>query len=251
MEEPLDVRTYYHCVLPFFERELADRGDGVFWAWAASEPPGCRVLEIGAGTGRATAFLARSAGSVVAYDLSPELLAVARRKLAPLPHVRLLAADAREPPLRGRFDLVVAVDDPFVHLLADADRDRALQAAAALLAPAGRLILDAAWLSPARRRAAGTVAGLLVERTGHRGLQVREHWHCNPHSRLCTARFEYRLEGNVPAAATFSARLWSVAELHRRCRAAGLRVTHLWGDYDRAPWRRATSPRLIAEARRA
>ncbi|MGH9362199.1 MAG: hypothetical protein ACRD2T_09795, partial [Thermoanaerobaculia bacterium] len=82
-------------------------------------------------------------------------------------------------------------------------------------------------------------------------LQVREHWHCQPHSRLCTTRFEYFLEGFPAAAASFSARLWSVTELHRRARAAGLTVTHLWGDYDRTAWRRATSPRLIAEARRA
>jgi ubiquinone/menaquinone biosynthesis C-methylase UbiE len=63
------VRDYYHRVLPFFDRELADRGDGELWAWAASAPPGCRVLEIGAGTGRATASLARTAGRVVTAPL--------------------------------------------------------------------------------------------------------------------------------------------------------------------------------------
>ena len=46
-----DVRESDHRVLPFYEAELKDRGDGDFWAWAASEPAGCRVLEVGAGTG--------------------------------------------------------------------------------------------------------------------------------------------------------------------------------------------------------
>ena len=63
------VRDYYRRILPFYDLELADRGDGELWAWAASAPPGCRVLELGAGTGRATAFLARTAGRVVALEL--------------------------------------------------------------------------------------------------------------------------------------------------------------------------------------
>src|ERR1044071_81050 len=95
-----EVRTYYRRILPFFDRELADRGDEEFWTWAASSPPGCRVLELGAGTGRATAFLARTAGRVVAFDLSTDLPAVARRRLALAANVRLLVADMREIDLR-------------------------------------------------------------------------------------------------------------------------------------------------------
>ena len=47
-----EVEGYYHEILPFYDAELAGRGDGELWAWAASTPPGCRVLELGAGTGR-------------------------------------------------------------------------------------------------------------------------------------------------------------------------------------------------------
>ena len=54
-----EVRDYYHEILPFYDLELADRGDEELWAWAAGAPTGCRVLELGAGTGRATAALAR------------------------------------------------------------------------------------------------------------------------------------------------------------------------------------------------
>ena len=237
-----DVQDYYHRILPFFEEELSDRGDEDFWVRRVE--PGSRVLELGAGTGRATLLFAQKAVRVVALDLSPELIAQARRKLEGLPHVQLLAADMRELHLEERFDLVAAVDDPFVHLIEDEDRDRAFRVAAEHLAPGGRFILDAAWFPPEDREEAAD--GLVKERTKD-GLSIREVWHCDPETRLCTARFEYRQGGKLAAEASFPGRLWSVEELEDRARAAGLRVSSLWGDYDLRAWDRASAPRLIAE----
>lgn len=243
-----EVRGYYHRILPYFEEELRGRGDEAFWAWVASEPPECRVLELGAGTGRATRFLARSARRVVALDLSAELTAEARRRVADAPQVDYLVADMRDVPLSARFDLVAAVDDPFVHLLEDGDRERAFAAAAEHLAPGGRLVVDAAWFPPEDRQSAA--AGLVREKTvDHGRLRVRQVWRCDPVTRLCTARFEYRRRGRLAAAASFRGRLWSVEELNGRARAAGLRISQLWGDYDRRPWDRRSSARLIAEMR--
>jgi SAM-dependent methyltransferase len=243
------VRSYYHRILPFYDLELADRGDGELWAWAASAPPGCRVLELGAGTGRGTAFLARTAGRVVALELALEMIVAGRPRLAGLPNVSFMAADMREAPLTSRFDLVTAIDDPFVHLTRDEDRGRAFATAARHLAPGGRFLLDAAWFSPDQRHAAGGAGGLVKEHSGH-GLKVRETWHCDPEARLCTASYEYFENGRQVERASFPARLWSREELEHRARAAGIQITHLWGDYDRRPWDRATSPRLIAEMRR-
>jgi SAM-dependent methyltransferase len=244
-----EVRAYYHRVLPFFDQELADRGDAEIWAWAAATPPDCRVLELGAGTGRATSFLARNAGRVVAFDLAPELIAVARRRLAGRSNVALLVADMREAAFRARFDLVVAVDDPFVHLTRDDDRDRAFAVVARHLAPGGRFLLDAAWLSPEQRRAAALPEGLILERSGRGALEVRETWRCDAETRVCSACFEYHLRDRRVERVSFAARLWSTDELEERARAANLQVTHLWGDYDRRPWERETSPRLLAELR--
>ncbi len=243
-----DVQEYYRQVLPYLDLELADRGDGELWA---AEAAGCRVLELGCGTGRATAFLARAAGRVVALDLSPELAAVARARLRDQPHVTVLAGDCRQLPLGSgaRFDLIVAVDDPLVHLLSGRDRDLVFQNVASHLAPGGRFLLEAAWLSPARRRAAEQPGGLVEKHCAPHGLAVRESWSCEPATRRCTARFEYEVAGRPAGAASFPARIWSLAELERRSRRAGLAVTALWGDYDRRPWRRASSPRLIAEMR--
>jgi SAM-dependent methyltransferase len=245
-----EVREYYHRILPFYEVELKDRGDGNFWAWAAGEPAGCRVLELGSGTGRATAFLARTAGRVVSFDLTLEMVAVARRRFAAQRQVSVLVADLREVRLAQKFDLVAAVDDPFVHLTEDADRERAFATVAEHLAPKGRFLLDAAWLPPERRRTAEEDS-LVEDREADGGLTVREAWSCEADSRLCTTRFEYRVHGRLEAKASFPARLWSLDELAERCRTAGLEITRMWGDYDRRPWDRGTSPRLIAEMRRA
>ncbi|MEA2694644.1 MAG: hypothetical protein QOJ16_4031 [Acidobacteriota bacterium] len=255
-----EVRDYYHRILPYYDAELADRGDDGFWTWAAGEPHPARVLELGCGTGRATAFLARSAARVVGFDLSPELVAVARRKLAGHRNVELLAADMRDLALRDNFDLVTAVDDPFSHLTEDDDRARAFAAAARHLAPEGRFLLDAAWFSPqARKKAAGS-EGLVREHSvrrpsgtggGGKGgdLVVHQVWHCDADSRVCSARFEYRTADRSEAEASFPARLWSLGELTARAHKAGLVVAHVWGDYDRRPWARLTSTRMIAELR--
>jgi len=246
-----EVRAYYRRVLPYYDLELADRGDDELWTWAASAPAGCRVLELGAGSGRATVFLARAAGFVVGLDLSPEMIAVARRRLAGASNVALVVADMREIDLRIPFDLVAAVDDPFVHLVEDEDRQRAFDTAARHLAPGGRFILDAAWFSPNQRHAAGGEDGLVQEHSGQGGLEFRETWHCDPRARLCTASYAYSRKGEMVERASFPARLWSREELEHRALAAGLQVTHLWGDYDRRPWDRTTSPRMIAELRAA
>ena len=246
-----EVRAYYRRIAPYLDLELADRGDASFWEWTASEPAGCRVLELGAGTGRATRFLARAAARVFACDLSPELIALARERLGGLGNVRLFVADMRQLCLAARFDLVVAVDDPFAHLLPDGERDRALRAAAAHLAPGGRLVLDTAWFSPHRRELASRPEGLVTERFRGGGagqLRVREEVRCGA-GRICHSRIEYRHAGAPPVAASFRSRLWSLDEVGRRCRAAGLEVVSLWGGYDRRPFHRLSSSRLIVEAR--
>jgi SAM-dependent methyltransferase len=258
-EEKSEVRDYYHRILPFYDAELADRGDGDFWTWAAGEPRPARVLELGSGTGRATAFLARSAARVVGFDLSPELVAVARRKLAGRGNVHLFAADMRSVTLREDFDLVTAVDDPFSHLTEDEDRARAFAAAARHLAPGGRFLLDATWFSPQARRQSAGPDGLVREHSVRRpagtigggggDLIVHQVWRCDPDSRVCSARFEYRTADRTKAEASFPARLWSLGELTARAHAAGLAVSNLWGDYDRRPWARLTSHRMIAELR--
>jgi SAM-dependent methyltransferase len=54
--------------------------------------PGSRILELGCGTGQATQRLAERGYYVTAIDLGENMVAVARRKLAALPHLTLVVS---------------------------------------------------------------------------------------------------------------------------------------------------------------
>jgi SAM-dependent methyltransferase len=89
--------------------------------------PGCRVLEIGPGTGQATVPLAERGCHIVAVELGVELAAVARRNLARFPEVQVVTAGFEDWPLPAEpFDVVVAATafhwvDPEVRVAKAAD----------------------------------------------------------------------------------------------------------------------------------
>ena len=64
--------------------------------------PGCRVLEIGCGTGQATMPLAERGCQVVAVEVGAEMAGVARRNLAPFPSVEVVTAAFEDWPLPRR-----------------------------------------------------------------------------------------------------------------------------------------------------
>lgn len=71
--------------------------------------PGCRVLEIGPGTGQATVPLAELGCRIVAVELGAELATVARRNLARFPQVQVVTAAFEDWPLPAEpFDVVLA-----------------------------------------------------------------------------------------------------------------------------------------------
>jgi SAM-dependent methyltransferase len=250
-----DVEAYYRDVAPFYDAETADRDDLDFWQGIGAAHRGGRILELGAGSGRVTAALASFAGELVAIDLSPELLRLARERVQAWPRVHLVRADMRALAFRRPFDLIVAANDPFSHLVDAADRDRTLQGVARSLAPGGRFVLDALWLSPDEASAVASSGGRVRRTTTSwhgRRLRVVEQW-ARPGGagRCCHARYEYRRAGRPPVIAEFDARDWSPAELSGRFKRAGLAITEVWGSYRRTAWDARTSSQLIVEAEHA
>jgi SAM-dependent methyltransferase len=89
--------------------------------------PGCRVLEIGCGTGQATVALAERGCEIVAVELGAELAAVARCNLASYPAAQVVTATFEAwslPPVP--FDVVLAATsfhwiDPAVRVVKAAD----------------------------------------------------------------------------------------------------------------------------------
>ncbi|MDC0772467.1 class I SAM-dependent methyltransferase [Streptomyces sp. HD] len=93
----------------------------------AGTSPGCRVLEVGAGTGKATLPLAERGYRITAVELGSGMAGVARRNLAGFEAVEIVTADFETWPLpQEPFDAVVSATafhwiDPAVRMAKAAD----------------------------------------------------------------------------------------------------------------------------------
>jgi SAM-dependent methyltransferase len=101
---------------------------------------GRRLLDVACGTGKSFEPLLEKGYEVSACDLSPAMVAEARRRAAP--GAEVVVADMRDLPWRGRFDLVTCLDDAVNYLLTEEDLDAAMASMAATLAPGGILVFD-------------------------------------------------------------------------------------------------------------
>lgn len=104
--------------------------------------PGCAVLEIGCGIGRFQAALAPLVGEAHGLDISPGMIAAARRRCAGLPNVHLELGSGRDLALYPdeRFDLVLAVDSfPYLHAAGPEIVETHVREAARVLRPGGAL----------------------------------------------------------------------------------------------------------------
>ena len=123
--------AHYRDDLPFYTRLAEDYGSP--------------VLELGAGTGRVTAALARAGHKVVAVDSSSAMLERAETRLREaslLERVTLVQADMRSFRLEQRFPLIVAPFNTLMHLYTVSDQDAALAEVRRHLAPGGAFALD-------------------------------------------------------------------------------------------------------------
>ncbi|MFF4410606.1 class I SAM-dependent methyltransferase [Streptomyces sp. NPDC001262] len=112
----------YERARPEYPPELFDD-----LAETAGTGPGCRVLEVGAGTGKATVPLAGRGCRITAVEQGANMAAVARRKLAGYEAVEVVTAGFETWPLPGEpFDVVVSATafhwiDPAVRMVKAAD----------------------------------------------------------------------------------------------------------------------------------
>lgn len=101
---------------------------------------GKRVLDIGVGSGRTTRFLLPFAASYTGFDLSPQMIAIARRTF---PRARMLELDMREigKLTSERFDFILG---PWgvLDALSPEDRLKTLSRIAGLCEPGGMFVLS-------------------------------------------------------------------------------------------------------------
>lgn len=141
---PVDDYQTYAAFYDFHARGVP--GDVAFYVDEARRA-GAPVLELACGTGRITLPIAEAGVDIVGLDLSPEMLALARVKLAVAPaevqrRVQLIPGDMRTFALEQRFRLIAIPFRAFLHLLTVEDQRAALARIRAHLADGGRLIFN-------------------------------------------------------------------------------------------------------------
>lgn len=116
----------YRADLPLW-RELAERAGGP-------------ILDVGAGTGRVSLYLATAGYAVSAVDISEPLIEALRRRAAEIERVALEAAvaDIRNLVLEPRFRLAIAPMQLLQLILAREERLRVLENIRGALLPGGR-----------------------------------------------------------------------------------------------------------------
>ncbi len=102
------------------------------------------VLELGAGTARVAAALARAGHVVVALELSPEMISRGEKRLhdAGLTDVTYHRDDMRSARLSRTFPLIIAPFNTLMHAYTLSDQDATLQTVRAHLEPGGRFAFD-------------------------------------------------------------------------------------------------------------
>ena len=111
-------------------------------ALLALRPP-LRILDLPCGQGRHAIELARRGYDVTGVDLSPFLLKVAeQRARADGVRVRWISGDMRQPIAGERFDVALNLFTSLGYFAEEADDRKVVVAAATMLAPGGRFVLE-------------------------------------------------------------------------------------------------------------
>jgi SAM-dependent methyltransferase len=218
--------------LPFYEG-LARAGNGT-------------VLELGVGTARVALALARAGCDVYGIDASPAMIARAERRGGPgvARRLHLTRADMRDFVIEQQFDLVFAAFGTFHHLLTRDDQLACLRAVSRHLRPGGVFAFDLRpvwfadweegesvpllhdWTRPLLRTGETVMKFRAVRPDIERELQHETHiYDClSPDGALRRITNDVDLRYTTPA------------ELEELLSAANLRLEHVYGDFDRAPF---------------
>lgn len=240
---------------------FAPSGEVPFYVDLAKRVGGS-VLEIGVGTGRIAVPIAQAGVPVLGIDLHPAMLAKARAKgkTAGLDRKRfdVIEGDMRTLDLPRTFPLVIMPGRTLCSAVQTRrDQHRALERAAAHVAPGGTLALNV--YNPAPLLLAGSIEPFLVgERTDnvtgmHYRLWSRDRFDSRTQRGYGTQTAQVLdIHGHVieQAALAVRTRYIYASELVEMVSASGFQVVGLFGDFDQSPVREG-SLEIILIARRS
>lgn len=219
------------------------------------------VLELACGTARAAIPIAQAGHRVTGVDYANDMLDIARRKRDAVGlrerDLNLLHADVLGLDLKQRFDFVAIFFNTFLGFTTLAEQDLVLQCVVRHLKPGGKFWLDI--FHPDFARLAEPESLEVESRAFHvpeldrtvvRTVDVKR----DPSRQLQTVTFRYQwfTSSSVEkrAKTVFDMTYIVPRELVLLLERNGLEIETLYGDYDGSSLN-ATSPRMIAVARRA
>ena len=191
--------------------------------------PPRRILDLPCGQGRHAIELARRGYEVTGVDLSPYMLGVARERAdASGVRVRWLVGDMREALPCETFDLVLNLFTSFGYFADEADDRLVVRAAASMLGPGGRFLLEVIngqrIMGNFQEREWFTVGQIAVME--RRSLDV-------PTRRMVVERTVSSAKGEDTS--VHAVRLYSGPDVKTMLDAAGFGRVELYGDWDGAP----------------
>jgi SAM-dependent methyltransferase len=207
------------------------------------------ILELGVGSGRVAVPLSARGFKVTGIDTSTSMLAKAHERAAAARvrkggDLELLAEDMTSFDLGRRFGLVLCAANTFQHMLTTEEQRACLQCAAKHLEPGGIFAMSIRSPASVDWAEAGLPAPLLLDWVRDdpaTGDQVMKLVAAQPDPGRMTRRMTYvydrvRPDGEVRRSVFVTDLRYSTqAELTLLLQQVGLRVTHVYGDYDLCP----------------
>jgi SAM-dependent methyltransferase len=214
------------------------------------------ILELAVGTARAAIPLAQAGHRVVGVDYDEAMLEIGRRKRDAVGlgdrELELIHGDCLDLDLGRQFDWVCVFFNTFLAFTTLEAQDRVLQGALRHLKPRGRFWVDV--FQPDVKRLARPVSRGLAptlfhvprfDRTVLKTVDIRQ----VPERQLQQVTFDYRwfARNGTPRRQkrTFDLTYIFPRELRMLIERNGMRIEHLWGNYDGSELD-ANSPRMIA-----
>ena len=212
------------------------------------------VLDLGVGSARLALPLACAGFRVTGIDISPEMLAIGRERVAAAgldDRIQLIQADYRAPGLSADvFALAYCGYNAFLHLIDAQEQLATLENWRAVLHSGGLLVIDVE--NPQLEALAGLSETLELEEVliePESGRAVRKYsaaWADLPDQILYLRRVYETGDGRWET--SFQVRILFQRELSLLLACAGFTELRFYGDYELSPWE-PDSPRLIAVAR--
>ncbi len=220
----------------WFSSDPAYCRNGPFYVSALSQMRGGSFLELGIGTGRISLEAVRSAPiSVTGIDISPQMLAVCRKRYEALTErkgtLRLLEGDAARLAYHEEFEGAVMPYHAIAHLVSEDDIRSLFRGVFSALKPGGWFLLDDFSLNPGAVPEWVNTDEPMVEYEDSE-VTISDQFRCDFEKHLMWVKAFV----NGTERMSFVARWREPAEIEAHARQAGFEVLSLMGDFDGSPW---------------